>query len=383
MDDTRLILGAMSGTSADGIDTALVKISGKGSSMKARLLVHHHDPYPQALRESLFALRMTGQTSLAELARLGREISLAYIRAASEILRIADRRADELAACAIHGQTIYHRPPHTIQWVDPSLVAYEVGCPVVSDFRRADCAAGGEGAPLVPFADHLLFGSDEKNRVILNLGGIANITWLPAGRDSQKAIAFDTGPANCITDHLCRKHLPDGPGFDESGKLAASGRPDWKCVELLMDQEYFHRTPPKSTDTPGMLGIWEKIREGGKPGYLADELATACAWSARAVGWALSGRMFIPGRVDEVYFAGGGGRNHTLISMLQRELDRSGTPAKVLLLPVDALGIPAQAREAVAFALLGAATLDGVCGNLHRATGARRPVILGSITPRP
>src|SRR6185503_13117382 len=182
---SRYVAGAMSGTSADGVDIAIVAIDGRGYDMTARLVVHHHRPYNDTLRRQIFAFRSGGggsvsQDTLGELAQMGREISLTYAAAVNEALAAAHMEAKNLAAVAAHGQTLFHDPPNTIQWLDPSLIAAEVGCPVVSDFRRADCAAGGQGAPLVPFADYILFRDPVKTRVLLNIGGIANITHLPA-----------------------------------------------------------------------------------------------------------------------------------------------------------------------------------------------------------
>ncbi|HTW94806.1 MAG TPA: anhydro-N-acetylmuramic acid kinase, partial [Tepidisphaeraceae bacterium] len=178
MTDPRLIVGVMSGTSADGVDAALVRIPPDASP--PRLLGHHHRPYDPILRRAIHNLRSNAFTSLSDLAWLAREISIAYAAAVNELLLACNTSADSIAAVAAHGQTLYHAPPDTIQWLDPALLAAETGCCVISDFRRADCAAGGQGAPLVPFADYCLFRHPEKNRVLVNIGGIANITYLPA-----------------------------------------------------------------------------------------------------------------------------------------------------------------------------------------------------------
>ncbi len=221
---SRLIAGAMSGTSGDGVDIAIVRITGEGLEMSARLLHHHHVPFDATIRDTLFAIRETQQLRLSDLAKLGRDISLIYARAVNEALLAANLRADDLSAIAAHGQTLYHDPPNTIQWFDPALVAAEVGCAVVSDFRRADCAAGGQGAPLVPFADYILFRDATKNRVLLNIGGIANITYIPAGASIDKIVAFDTGPGNCISDWICRMKGPFGLSWDVDGAGASRGR---------------------------------------------------------------------------------------------------------------------------------------------------------------
>src|SRR5688572_21276745 len=254
----RLIAGAMSGTSADGVDVALTRITGRGTSMTAQLIHHHHRPYDAATRDEIFAFRGgDASCNLARLARLGRTISLTYATAVNEALAASRLSASDLAAVAAHGQTLYHAPPDTIQWFDPSLVAAEVGCPVVSDFRRADLAAGGQGAPLVPFADYVLFRFKPQNRVLLNIGGIANLTWLPAGGELKDVIAFDTGPGNCISDHLCRKHFPDGPGYDVGGQAAVRGKVHAQMATHVMRQPYFRAPPPKSTDGPQMIALFE------------------------------------------------------------------------------------------------------------------------------
>ena len=218
----------MSGTSADGVDVAAVAVAGRGLGMTAKYLHHVERPYDAALRRRIFAVRESGAARLDELANLGRDITLAYAAATRDLLRELSLPASKVSAVAAHGQTLYHAPPNTIQWLDPSLLAAETGLAVVSDFRRADCAAGGQGAPLVPFADWILFRHATKTRVILNLGGIANLTYLPAGGGIKEVIAFDTGPGCCVSDWLMRTNDPAGPGYDQRwlprvGRPSASG----------------------------------------------------------------------------------------------------------------------------------------------------------------
>src|SRR5262245_18523639 len=257
----RLIAGAMSGTSADGVDVAIVSVTGRGLEMSARLLHHHHVPYDPHVRQSIFRSRQNGTISLADLAKLGREISLTYARAVSESLAPSRLKPNDLACISAHGQTLFHDPRNTIQWLDPALIAAEVGCAVVSDFRRADCAAGGEGAPLVPFADYILFRHPTKNRVLLNIGGIANITWLKAGASIDGTIAFDTGPGNCVIDHVCRKQQPERPGYDPAGALSRLTMPLREPMSDLMHSPFFKSKPPKSTDGPAMIELFESNRE--------------------------------------------------------------------------------------------------------------------------
>jgi anhydro-N-acetylmuramic acid kinase len=376
--DVRLFAGAMSGTSADGVDVALVHIRGRGVEMTCQLLHHHHRAYDPLLKQRIFSIRAEGGVKLGELAELGRELSLACAAAVNEALLGAGLHAGNLSAVAAHGQTLFHDPPNTIQWFDPSLVAVEVGCPVVSDFRRADCAVGGQGAPLVPFADWVLFRDPAKSRVLLNVGGIANLTYLPAGGTLEQVIAFDTGPGNCISDYLMRQATPQGEGFDAGGELALKGTPNQSLAYSFLHRRYFVKDPPKTTDVPSMLALWEDTRHHALHDAelpLSDALATACLVTARSVATAL--RDFAPGQPDELIVSGGGANNRAIMTYLRQELKDLRVDS------ADDRGIVGAAKEALAFALLGAATLDGIPANVPNATGAYRHVVLGSVTPRP
>jgi anhydro-N-acetylmuramic acid kinase len=375
MSSPRILAGAMSGTSADGVDVALVRIDGRGLEMSARLLQHHHIPYDPALKASIFDCRNRGEISLSQLAAMGRAISLAYAEAVRQALHLTGLSSNDLTAIAAHGQTLFHDPPNTIQWLDPALIAAEVGSVVVSDFRRADCAAGGQGAPLVPFADHILFSDPLRHRVLLNIGGIANLTYLPAAGHLDSLLAFDTGPGNCISDFLMRYMNPEGPGVDIDGILASHGSPDEPIVLKMLLDPFFKKSPPRSTDGPAMIDLFTRsIEDFGSRGKLPNNLATACLVTATAITRAL--REFLPHFPDELIASGGGVHNQQIMTYLRKQLP--GVPVKT----TDELGIPSEAKEAIAFALLGAATLDGSPGNVMSATGARRAVVLGSVTAR-
>jgi anhydro-N-acetylmuramic acid kinase len=372
----RLIIGAMSGTSADGVDVALVAVHEPGEPPRARLIGHRHRAFDANLKSLIQNARQSGRVELADLAKMGRELSLAYAQAILDLLDDLKISPVAVAALAAHGQTLFHAPPETIQWLDPALLAAQVGIDVVSDFRRADCAAGGQGAPLVPLADFVLFRDAERSRVILNIGGIANITHLPAGVTLGQVIAFDTGPGNCLSDWCCRRFDPAGPGWDQAGRLAADGNVIESLAGAVLNDAYFRRRPPKSTDGPAMIAPFERalvgLRDVPEP---ADLLTTACAIAARSIVAAIG--EFLPGRCDELIASGGGTENQTIMAMLRDGL----TGARVLR--TDDLGVPGAAKEAIAFALLGAATLDRQSGNVPSATGAAHAVVLGSVTPRP
>ena len=378
---TRLIAGAMSGTSADGVDIALVEITGHGLEMTAKLLHHHARPYEAPLRHRIFAIRGGGNVELSELGKIGREISLAYASAVNDALQEANLKASDLAAIAAHGQTLFHEPPNTIQWFDPALVAAEVGCRVISDFRRADCAAGGQGAPLVPFADYILFRHPTKNRVLLNIGGIANLTYLPAGASIEQVIAFDTGPGNCISDHICRTYFAGGPGYDVGGAIASKKKPMKRLVAMFLQSPFFVAPPPKSTDGPTMVRLFDNVlerstRESGPNVDCESMLASAAVITGCGIIGAI---QLLPAKVDQVIVSGGGVHNMAI----RRPMDLVLSQMQCEIFTADVVGIPSAAKEALAFALLGAATLDGYPANVPSATGARRSVVLGSITPSP
>jgi anhydro-N-acetylmuramic acid kinase len=347
--------------------------------MRPQLVHHHHRPYPRDVREQIFAIRSSGAASLASLAELARQVSLVYAAAVNEALVGSKTASTELAAVAAHGQTLFHDPPHTIQWLDPSLLAAEVGAPVISDFRRADCAAGGQGAPLVPFADYILFRHPEMTRVLLNIGGIANLTYLAANGSIDEVVAFDTGPGNCISDYLCRRFDPAGPGYDANGMYALLGFADHDLVNRVMDHAFFSRRPPKSTDGPEMVSAFMAVAEPMLPEEVGEQdlknlLAAACRVTATSIVQSVRALGHPP---DEFVVSGGGIENQALMDQLRKFA--GGFPIEIS----DARGIPSQSKEALAFALLGAATLDSVPANVPSVTGARRPVVLGSITPRP
>jgi anhydro-N-acetylmuramic acid kinase len=371
----RWVVGAMSGTSADGVDAALVAVAGRGDRMSCRLVAHRHVPYDPWVRQAVFGMRAAGHTDLRSLARVARDASLCYAKAVADVLAAAGVSPADVAAVAAHGQTLFHDPPCTIQWLDPSLLAAETGIAVVSDFRRADCAAGGQGAPLVPFADHVLFRHPTKTRVLLNIGGIANLTHLPAGGPIDQLVAFDTGPGNCVSDHLMRVYDPAGPGYDAGGALADLGRPVFPLIRPMLEDPYFAAPTPKSTDGPAMIDVYARAYAAlGRKFPFENLLKTACLLTATTIADAIRRLDPFP---DELIVSGGGTRNAAIMGLLRQPL------GDLPVLTSDELGMPAEAKEAVAFALLGAATLDGEPGNVPAATGAKRRVVLGSVTPRP
>lgn len=360
----RLFIGVMSGTSCDGADAALVRVTGHGVAMRGECLHLTSLPYADVLRDRLRNARNT-PLLIGDLAGIGHAVAGVYSDCVRRLLTESGRGPETITAVAAHGQTLFHAPPVTYQAFDPALLARRIGIDVVSDFRRADCAAGGQGAPLVPFGDWVLFRSD-RPRVLLNLGGIANVTVLPADAALEDVLGYDVGPANCWSDWLMKPH----GGVDENGDRAARGEVIRPVVNAVLRDDFFRRPPPKSTDTPAMISILD-YELHGVPGSLEDKLATANESVAEAVGLELD-RLGLA-RDTELFVAGGGVRNGDLMRRLQ---SRCG-PMRL----TDDLGVPAQAREAVAFALLAAAHVDRLPVHMPKVTGATRPAILGSLTP--
>lgn len=373
----------MSGTSADGIDAALVQWPDQPSAVPFELLAYRETPHPAKLQEAihrLAALDLAPADVLAEQVRLDAVLGDAFAAATLALLDEVGLAPDAIDAIASHGQTIAHHPEHggTLQIGCPARIADRLERPVVADFRRRDMAHAGEGAPLAPFFHHAVFADPAESRGVLNLGGIANLTWLPAGAAPEGVIAYDIGPANAITDGVVALATGGAERFDADGARAARGtiREDW-LAEMLADP-YLERPPPKSTGrerygAAEASAWWARAEQEGVP--LADVLATlvagsvqpiAAAWRARA-GRAEAGRLLV---------GGGGVRNAFVMAELARALPG------VTVEPMDAAGVPAAAAEAMAFSLMGRNALLGIPNQLAQVTGVDRARVLGVIHGR-
>jgi anhydro-N-acetylmuramic acid kinase len=369
--------GVMSGTSADGVTVAIVDVDGP----RVRLLGHLDVPYTPALRRRIFQLFDPATSNVQWICRMNFELGEVF---AAAVVAAAKRCRVPLASLDVigsHGQTIYHCPPSrgrggsTLQIGEPAVIAERTGVTTIADFRPGDVAAGGQGAPLVPMADWLLFAHRTRNRTVQNIGGIANLTWLPAGGGLTDVRAFDTGPGNMILDRLAALITRGRQTYDRDGLLAARGLVNPKLLAYLLRHPFLRRRPPKSTGREefGLPFTDALLAHAATMGVSAlDTLATATAFTAASIARAY---RFLPSPPDEVILCGGGARNPTLVAMLQREL----APARVLLM--DSLGIPVEAKESVSFALLAVRTLRGQPGNVPSATGARHSVVLGKIVP--
>ncbi len=360
-----LAVGLMSGTSLDGMDAALVRFAGP---THADLLGFTHLPYTRDFRGRIAEAIQHGKAR--DLAMLNVAIASWAVEAVSELLATTHCKATALDFIAFHGQTIWHEPPAvTWQLGEPALLAETFGVRVVSDFRPRDVAAGGQGAPLVPIADVLLFGIDHP-RVLLNVGGMANLTYVKRKAVEEGALAFDTGPGVAVIDELARQVDPSLP-YDVDGRLAASGRPNEAALAELLGDPFFAAAPPKSTGRERFGRPFAAALGRRVPG--PDGVATAVELTARSIAAAVS-RWLPP--VSEVVISGGGRLHPGLMSSLRGHLG-SGCALRVF----DDLFFSGDAKEAVAFALLGYLTLHGQPGNIPAATGAKGPRVLGAITP--
>jgi len=378
----RLVVGLMSGTSADGTDAALCEIAGSGSDARARLLAHITLPYPRPLRERIFALDEADSAELCDLDVLLGEAFAEAVRAVAAAAGVPIEKVDLVGS---HGQTAAHRPRSagrlgaTLQIGEAAVIAERTGRPVISDFRARDVAAGGEGAPLVPLVDYLLFRSPGVARAIQNIGGIANVTLV--GETLADLVAFDTGPGNMALDAVARAASRGVEGYDLGGRRAARGQIDAALLAELHRHPYLALPPPKSTgrETFGRPFVYPLLDRwaGRAPSTrelspLDDLLATLTRFTAEAIVRAY--REHLPVFPDEVYLCGGGAANSTL----RAHLVELCAPAPVR--DTADLGIDPQAKEAVAFAMLANETLFGHPGNVPGATGATGSRVLGKIT---
>lgn len=355
----------MSGTSLDGIDVAIVDIHGS----RLTTLAHATTPWPKAVRTRILAVS-NRPCHTADISRLNFELAELYAKAVLAVCRRNKIPLESLELIGCHGQTIFHEGTNTLQIGEASVIAERTGIPVVSDFRTRDVAAGGQGAPLVPFADYLLFQSRRINRVALNIGGIANISVLPAGAPDTAVRAFDTGPGNMVIDQLIERLTGGRQHYDRNGAVAAKGHLDRNLLDRLLQDPYFAKKPPKSAgrEQYGAEFI-EGLTATGLP--MQDLIATATALTAATIAQAVL--RFAP-NTQEVIAAGGGIHNRQLMAQLAAFL-----PAARVTTTAD-FGIDPDAKEAIAFALLACRTWNRKPGNLPSATGARKAVILGKVT---
>lgn len=373
-------VGLMSGTSLDGIDGALVKIEGSGTDTKVELIHFVNESLPEDIKEEIKNCCSINKSNVEAICSLNFKLGYLFSNTVKKLCKEIHFPYEKLDFIGSHGQTIYHIPREynnlaksTLQIGEPSVIAYETGVTVVSNFRTMDIAAGGQGAPLVPYTEYLLYRSN-KNRLLQNIGGIGNVTIIPANCNIDDIFAFDTGPGNMIIDEVVKvlKKVP----YDKDGAFAKAGTINKELLKELLDIPYINMEPPKTTGrelfgkqfVDELLKKWSFLKE-------VDIIATVTAFTAHSIAENYKRFIFPSYNIDEVVVGGGGSYNTTLIDMLRKLLP----DCKVLI--QEDLGYSSDAKEAIAFAVLANETLSGLSGNVIGATGAKERVILGNITP--
>jgi anhydro-N-acetylmuramic acid kinase len=382
-----LVLGLMSGTSADGIDIALARISGAPPLVKARLLNQTAVKFPAQMRAEILRVAEQRAITAGELSQLNFRLGQLFAEAAKAACERFGVRMASVDLIGSHGQTIFHqgsavpylggRVASTLQIGEAAVIAAQTGVTTVADFRPADMAAGGQGAPLVPYADYLLYSDGKLGRASLNLGGIANVTVIPAGAARERVFALDTGPANMLIDALVAHFTRGGKKFDAGAKMALAGRAIPALLDELMRDPYLKKAPPKSTGreyygrayVKRVLALGRRFR--AKPN---DLIRSVTIFTALSVVDALNRFVTPKTKLDQLIVSGGGARNPLIMAQLAAALPG------VEVLPSSRLGVPEEAKEAFAFALLAYETFHQRAGNVFPATGASGPAILGKVS---
>ncbi|MBN2182283.1 MAG: anhydro-N-acetylmuramic acid kinase [Sedimentisphaerales bacterium] len=376
------VVGLMSGTSADGVDVAVIDISDKS----LELIAFNTFAYPAKLRKEIFMLFQPQTARLDNICHYNFVLGDMFAESVIKLCKIKNISLDSIDLIGSHGQTIFHNPKgnryakkmvhSTLQIGEPSVIAQRTGITTIADFRPRDIAAGGQGAPLVPYADYFFFRDTKRYRAIQNIGGIANVTYLPANCTISDVFAFDTGPGNMIIDRLVNLISNGKSKYDRGGRIAAHGNINKSILKEMLKHPFLHKRPPKTTGREefGLQYadlLYNKMKKLSIPNE--DMVTTATAFTSESIAKAY--RRFLPSMPDEIILCGGGSHNNTLVKMLKNRL------CKTIISFSDEFGISSDAKEAVSFAILAYATIKGTVNNVPNATGAYKAVILGKIIP--
>ena len=376
-------VGLMSGTSLDGIDAALVEIQGHGKDTKVNLIGFETLSIPDNIKKEIKKACLEGESSVDLICSLNFKMGYLFADAVKKVCEYNNFPLEKLDYIASHGQTIYHIPKDngilkksTFQIGEAAVIAYETNTKVVSNFRVMDMAADGEGAPLVPYSEYILYGGNGENVALQNIGGIGNVTFIHGNGREEEIFAFDTGPGNMIIDEACQR-LFDKP-YDANGEIAAKGSINNEMLQDLMKHDYINKVPPKTTGREVFGEEYTKnILEKYKYVKKEDFLATVTMFTAKTISENYKRFILSKYSLDKIIIGGGGAHNKTLLKFISNELEG------IKVCTQDEMGFSSDAKEAVAFVILGNETLHGSASNVISATGAKKRVILGNITPKP
>lgn len=389
MKEVRHVVGMMSGTSVDGVDAALVEISGTDSEPKVKLLAFENKPYPPQVREKIFSLFTPANATVDKVGYMNFLLGEIYAKSALSVIEKAGMKPEEIDVIGSHGQTIWHAPipespdgipvAYTVQIGEGSVIAERTGILTVSDFRVADMAAGGQGAPLVPFSEYLLYRREKETILLQNIGGIGNMTVMPAGAKPRDVFAFDTGPGNMIIDAVISAVTGGEKTYDAGGETAAKGKVCNALLDILKEEPYYRQPLPKTTGrehfgvqyTEKILGWWKE-----NPIPVEDLLATVTDLTAYSIADAYERYVLPKYRASEIIVGGGGSYNATLLRFMKERF----APHGVAVRTQEDLGLSSDAKEAVAFALMADCCMRGRANTLPSVTGAEHPAVMGKIS---
>lgn len=385
----RRVVGMMSGTSVDGIDAALIEIQREGTEIKIQLVAFENTPYPDAIRRQIFALFNPQTSTVDKIGYMNFLLGELYAEAALSVIKKAGLAAKDVDIIGSHGQTIYHAPQesnqdgykvrYTFQIGEGAVIARRTGIPCVSDFRVADMAAGGQGAPLVPYTEFLLYRRPDQTVLLQNIGGIGNITVIPAGCTAAQVAAFDTGPGNMVVDGMVEVISGGKMHMDIDGRMARSGKVNPTLLSLLAEDSYFSALPPKTTGREHFGGEYvNRILEYMQQAKISNEdgIATATYLTAWSIADAYGRFIKEKYPADCLIIGGGGSYNPVLVDFIRQEMGRYG----VQTFTQEEIGFNSDAKEAIAFAVLADCTIFGEPNNLPGVTGAQAPVVMGKIS---
>ena len=389
MKEVRRVVGMMSGTSVDGVDAALVEISGTDSEPKVKLLAFENKPYPPQVREKIFSLFTPANATVDKVGYMNFLLGEIYAKSALSVIEKAGMKPEEIDVIGSHGQTIWHAPipespdgipvAYTVQIGEGSVIAERTGILTVSDFRVADMAAGGQGAPLVPFSEYLLYRREKETILLQNIGGIGNMTVMPAGAKPRDVFAFDTGPGNMIIDAVISAVTGGEKTYDTGGETAVKGKVCNALLDILKEEPYYRQPLPKTTGrehfgvqyTEKILSWWKE-----NPIPVEDPLATVTDLTAYSIADAYERYVLPKYQASEIIVGGGGSYNATLLRFMKERF----APHGVAVRTQEDLGLSSDAKEAVAFALMADCCMRGKANTLPSVTGAEHPAVMGKIS---